>query len=221
MNTPVDFFPFSLLVACAVLWVVVLVWALTQVSWPAMIANRRAQHIFFAATLFVAVVATMRAGILPGLTIHMLAATSITMMMGWPLAVLSLSLAQLVIALAGFESLENLAVNGIFSAVVPVLISFLFFRLVVKPLPHNPFVFIMVGGFFNGAVTIALTACAVSYGFWVSGIYSQEVIWHNYLSYLPLMMFPEGFLNGMFISGMVAFQPQWLSCFDEDSYFNS
>lgn len=221
MNIPADFFHSHVLLICALIWAGTLVWALTQVSWQALINNRRVQHIFFASALFVAILATMRAGIVPALTIHMLAATSITMMMGWPLALLCLSLAQLIITMAGFEHYQNLAVNGVLSAVVPVMITFLFYRLIVKPLPHNPFVFIMVGGFFNGTITIALTACVTSYGLWVSGIYSPEIIWHNYLRYLPLMMFPEGFLNGMFISGMVAFQPQWLSCFDEDSYFNS
>jgi len=33
-------------------------------------------------------------------------------------------------------------------------------------------------------------------------------------------MFPEGVVNGMFITGMVVYHSRWLSTFDEDSYFN-
>ena len=221
MNIPAEFFSFQILLACGLVWVLSLGWALSQINWRTFLSIRRLQHIFFGAALFLSVLAIMRAGVLPALTIHMLAATSITMMMGWPLALLCISLAQVVITLAGFETADNLPVNAVLLGVIPVFISFMFYSLLVKRLLHNPFVFIMVGGFFNGAVTIALTACCVSFALWASDSYSWEVIWHNYLRYMPMMMFPEGFLNGMFISGMVAFQPQWLSCFDEDSYFNS
>lgn len=221
MNIPAEFFPLSVLASSSLVWLLTLFWAIRQVHWTNFFANKRLQHIFFAAALFIAILATMRAGVLPALTIHMLAATSVTMMMGWPLALLCMSLAQIIVTVAGLETLDNLAMNAVLTAVVPVFISYLFYSQIVKRLPHNPFVFIMVGGFFNGAVTIALTACSMSFALWASESYSFEVIWLNYLSYLPLMMFPEGFLNGMFIAAMVAFQPQWLSCFDEDSYFNS
>ena len=221
MNIPADFFSFSTLAVSYCVWSLCIIWAAFNVNWVNFREIKTVQHIFLASVIALSILAIMRAGILPGLSFHILGATAATMMMGWPLAILCMSLAQLVIALAGFESLINIGINGLLMGCVPICMTHLFYVAIVKRLPKNPFVFIMVSGFFNGAITIALTAVIVSVSIYIAGIYSDEVIWHNYTRYLPLMMFPEGFLNGMFISGMVAFQPLWLSYFDEDSYFNS
>lgn len=221
MDIPADFFPVWFRVVCAVVWCIGIIAALSKVNFSAFQRSRRVQHIFFGTALMLSVLTLMRAGILPGLTIHMLGITAATMMMGWPLALLCVSLAHIVVVVAGTGPVWTLGVNGLFMGMLPVVISYCFWFFLVRNLPRNPFVFIMVGGFFNGAVTIAVTAVVISLLMLLSGHYIWDVIWHNYTRYLPLMMFPEGFLNGMFISGMVAFHPRWLSCFDEDSYFNS
>ena len=62
--------------------------------------------------------------------------------------------------------------------------------------------------------------CCRLVSLWQLDVYTLDKVWHNYLRYLPLMMFPEGVINGMFITGMVVFNSRWLSTFDEDSYFN-
>ena len=51
-------------------------------------------------------------------------------------------------------------------------------------------------------------------------IYSWENVYENYFMYLPLMLFPEAFVNGMIIGGVIATKPELLSSFNVDEYFD-
>ena len=78
-----------------------------------------------------------------------------------------------------------------------------------------------MAGFLNAALSQVVFVSSVSFWYWITEYHAPHLIWNDYLSYLILTLFPEGVTNGMFISGMVTFQPRWLSTFDEDSYFGS
>jgi uncharacterized membrane protein len=43
----------------------------------------------------------------------------------------------------------------------------------------------------------------------------------SYLSILPLMMFPEAFVNGLVVTGLVVFKPTWIPSFDDEVYLKS
>ena len=43
----------------------------------------------------------------------------------------------------------------------------------------------------------------------------------GYLAILPLMMFPEAFINGLIVTGLVVFKPTWISSFDDNLYLKS
>jgi len=113
-----------------------------------------------------------------------------------------------------------LGYSYLLSGVLPVLFSYGFYLLVYNRLRHNPFVYILVAGFINAGFTHAFSDLLQGAGLWLLGVHSPDSIWHDYLRYLPMMMFPEGVVNGMFITGMVVFHSRWMSTFDEDSYFN-
>ncbi|WP_315982595.1 hypothetical protein [Aliamphritea spongicola] len=44
---------------------------------------------------------------------------------------------------------------------------------------------------------------------------------HNeYIQYLPLIMFPEGLLNGIIMTAMMVFHPDWIRTFDAKAYID-
>ena len=53
-----------------------------------------------------------------------------------------------------------------------------------------------------------------------NNVYSFDEIVQSYLPFLPLFLFPEGFLNGMLITVFIGIRPHWLKTFDEESYLN-
>jgi len=212
-------FPNAFLILCGLMSAGWLIWAAWGCNWAALLANRNAQHFFFGSSIVIAAFWLMKAGILPGLSFHILALTAVTLMMGWRLTVVSATLAQMGLVLIGQLDWPMLGYQLLFGCFLPIAFSFWFYCLVYKRLTHNPFVYILVAGFLNAGLTHAFSDLMTSASYWLSGSYSLAQIWHDYLRYLPLMMFPEGVINGMFISGMVAFHSRWLSTFDEDSYF--
>ncbi|WP_430461352.1 energy-coupling factor ABC transporter permease [Thalassolituus sp. LLYu03] len=204
----------SALVALAVL-----LFAIRTYHWPALRDNRSAQHFFAGSVVALAVLWNMQAGILPGLSFHLMGITAVVLLMGWRLALVVTLLMQVVLTLTGKLWWGALGYSYLLSCVVPVLFSYAFYLVVVQRLRRNPFVYILIAGFINAGLTHAVSDISQSLALWWLNVYTLDLIWHDYLRYLPLMMFPEGVVNGMFISGMVVFHTRWLSTFDEDSYF--
>lgn len=54
-----------------------------------------------------------------------------------------------------------------------------------------------------------------------SGQYSWQVIMDSYLGILPLLLFPEGLLNGMLITVLVIFRPEWMRTYLDRDYINN
>jgi len=52
------------------------------------------------------------------------------------------------------------------------------------------------------------------------GVYEWSLVFDQYFIYLPLMMFPEAFINGALVATFVGATPELLSSFDVDRYFN-
>ena len=53
------------------------------------------------------------------------------------------------------------------------------------------------------------------------GEMSLDQLRQSYLSVLPLMMFPEAFINGLIVTGLVVFKPAWIPSFDDEVYLKS
>lgn len=50
------------------------------------------------------------------------------------------------------------------------------------------------------------------------GVYPWDTLWHKYLQTLPIIAYPEGFINGVFATAMVAFHPNLLATFNPNDY---
>lgn len=198
----------------------VLIWALRQVNWQALREQHFLQHIFYSACLALAVLWSIRAGLSSGLGIHFMGLTAATLIMGWPLALIAGAIGLLGVTIIGLESYSAFAVNFIVSVALPVLTSYWVLQLVQRKLPANPFVYIFLCGFFNGAFAILVVACTTSLMLGLLGVYTWEAVFEEYFMYLPLMLFPEAFINGMVVAGVMGTVPHLLSSFNVDKYFS-
>ncbi|WP_051219320.1 energy-coupling factor ABC transporter permease [Oceanobacter kriegii] len=212
-------FPAWTFAVFAALSVLTLGYSIYSYRWQALRENRTAQHLFYGSVVVLVMLWMSKAGILPGLEFHVLGLTAATLMMGWRLALLAAALMQLGLLLLGATHWTDFGYHLLIQNALPIAFTWQFYSLVYKRLPHNPFVYILVAGFLNAGFTHAFLDVLQSLAYLASGDYTLAKVWHDYLRYLPLMMFPEGVVNGMFIAGMVAFHTEWLSTFNEDSYF--
>ena len=81
----------------------------------------------------------------------------------------------------------------------------LIWRLVEAKLLKNFFVYLFVCGFFGAGVAAAVSGLSTGGVLWLDGVYSWSKITHEYVQYLPLIMFPEGLMNGIIMTGMLVF----------------
>lgn len=180
--------------------------------WPKFQEEKTFQHLTYAVVLALFLLWSARAGVKEGLTIHFLALTTLTMMYGWRSAFIITIPVTLALAVTGKLHYADIPEYLLLSSALPIVISYAIFALSYHYLPRNIFVFIFVAGFFNGAATGALHILINSGYYWLLQAHDWETIKNNYLILLPLMLFPEGLLNGMALAVLSVFKPEWLRC---------
>ena len=202
----------------AVLFVLILVAALRSIDWQALRKDQALQHSFFGAAVVLGFLWQLRAGISPGLAIHIFGLTVITLMLGWGLAVLSGLLALVITVILGKEPPIMYAANGLITVMIPALVTHAIMRWERRRNFRNFFAYIFFCGFFGAGIAVAIAGLSMCLLLWTSGTYDFDELVHEYIRYLPLFMLPEGFINGVFVTGLLVFHPDRLTTLDQRRY---
>lgn len=200
------------------LFLVILARALRSIDWQALRKDNALQHSFFGAAVVLGFVWQLRAGISPGLAIHVFGITVITLMLGWAFAVLAGLLALVITVITGREPLLMFAANGLVTVMVPALVSHWVMLWERRKNFRNFFAYIFFCGFFGAGISVAVAGVVMCLMLWSSGVYTFDELVHEYLRYLPLFMIPEGFVNGTFVTGLMVFHPDRLTTLDQRRY---
>ena len=149
-----------------------------------------------------------------GVAVQLSGACLMVLMLGWPLAVLSLvPIAALGAWLGGSawpQALDHLAWNGIVTATLALAIGLATRRW----LPRHPFVFILGRGFL---VTALATVLAGALSALVSPLPPGSELGSILLGHW-LMAWGEAFATGMLVAIFVAFKPEWLATWSDARY---
>lgn len=161
----------------------------------------------------------LKAAINPLLPLHFLGLSCLTLMAGGRGALIGGTLITLISAL-WHQQYHLLAVDLLTLVSLPVMISRTALFVVRALLPGHLFLYIFVAGFLGGALGLSggLAARALL-------LASQELVtWPQAMAQgielLPLLAFPEGLMNGMAVTLMAVYRPQWLATFDERKFLN-
>ena len=161
---------------------------------------------------------TIKAGITPGLNFHILGATLLTLMFGWPLAIIAGGVVLAAVTLDGLTGWQAFSVNALLMIGLPVGVTWAVYRLVERLLPRNLFLYIFLCGYFGAALAMAATGLVSTALYAVSGTYSLDHLFSQYLPFYLLMVFPEAVITGSLIAMLVVYRPQWVATYDENAY---
>jgi uncharacterized membrane protein len=201
------------------LYLPLLLWAILRAPWWRL-RTAEGQHLFFGACALVLVLWSVRAGIVPGQSYHLLGASLLTLIFGWELALIILSLALLGITSHGDAGWFVFPVNALLMGALPVWLSYRIFLVVDKRLP-NFFAYVLGCGFFGAGFALGVTLMgSVLLLAWASPTNSFQRMAHDSLALLPLLMIPEGFLNGSLTAILVGFKPHWVRTFRDERYIH-
>jgi|TARA_R110002111_G_scaffold134797_1_gene200818 uncharacterized membrane protein len=162
----------------------------------------------------------VRTGIYDGLTVHFLWLSALPLLLGFRWAIFSATLALLGVTLFGKESIEMLGVNFLLGVLAPIALTYGIYSLTFHKLPRHIFIYIFLCAFIPGALTIGLKMLALSGYFYLDGLYTWHVIKDNYLVLSTLMLFPEAMFNGMTITLLIIYKPQWVYTFYDKLYLD-
>jgi uncharacterized membrane protein len=199
------------------LYAVLLLAALVRAPWKGLADSVRL-NLFLGTSVALMVMWSLKAGITPGLNFHYLGASLLTLVFGWPLAVVALSLVLLAVTLNGASGWQAYPVNALLMGMLPAAVAWFVYRLTDRFLPKHLFLYIFVCGFFGAALSMAATGLAATALFAASGVYSLDHLLAHYLPYYLLMVFPEAIISGSFVALLVVYRPQWVATYDEDAY---
>lgn len=219
MHIPDNLLPSGPLFVAHSVWFVLLVWAVRIAPWRQLYANRL-HYLFVGATGVLLLLWRLEASITPGLGFHFLGVTVLTLMFGWSLGVICVSLVSVGTLLSGGSGWETLSLNALLIGILPVSVSYGIYRLVYCYLPHHVFIYIFLCGFFGSVIAASVTLLTLMMTLIASDTYLFSRIAEEYLPFLPLYLFPEGLLNGMLTTVFVGLRPEWLRTFDDKSYLS-
>lgn len=144
-------------------------------------------------------------------------ACAVTMMLGWPLAVPTLTVVAVIAQWLAPGGFSDLVAQALWYGVVPSTLLLAWGALLRRWLGEHPFVFILGRGFVGTALC---TLAAGSLALWAG--HELPNVTHN-LSMVGrwLMAWGDGFMTGMMAAIFVAFRPQWLATWSDDLYLKS
>lgn len=196
---------------------------LSRAPWRALPHQPARLHLVLACISSLTFLWLLRADTLPGLSWHFLGLTAVTLIIGWPLALLSGFVALLLLAGLGHAGWSGSGIGIDFWGMVapPVAITTLVSHSAQRYLPANFFIYLFVDVFLSALLGVFAAALASAGLVIALDLYTWDTLWQSYLPLVPLQAVPEGIVNAMIMTGLTLLIPQWVISFDERRYFSS
>ncbi len=170
MNFPDGLFSNAWAYGAILPYALFLLWAAIWAPWRRL-ADSRQMNVWMGTIVVLMLVWSLKAGVKPGLNLHMLGATAFTLMFGRQLALLGLSVVLAAVtynaSLKGIQGWQPFALNALALVVFPVFVTYAILRFVERRLPAHIFVYIFVAAFFGAAVTVVATGMLTALMLWL------------------------------------------------------
>lgn len=189
-------------------------------NWRMLRHSSLLQHLLFGSAAIITFIWVFSAKLEQGLDIHFLLITTLTLMLGFRYALLA---GVLIVATNSlFNAYSPTAMGALYLShiVLPAAVTYVAYAVLYHRLPRHPFIYIFLNAFIAAALAIAAAHLAHAGWALATDTLSAKQIWENYLVITPLVMFPEALLNGMAVTLMVVYRPNWLITFNDKEYID-
>ena len=220
MNFPNGLFSTEWQTVGGLLLLPIVAWSLRTAPWRRL-ADARTLNAWLAAIVALTLMWHMNAGVRPGLNLHLLGATLMTLMFGRQFAIAGLCV---VLALTTFNGTPATLgwwaypLNALGMIVLPVFLAWAIWRMVERVLPHNLFIYIFVAGFLGAALNTLFCSLAATLLLGAANVYPMAWLFGEFLLFCVLLAFAEAWLTGAVIALLVVYCPQHVATFDDQRY---
>lgn len=187
-------------------------------DWRGLMARNERFHLFWAAGIGLSVFWLLGVNVHGMMTLHPLLMMSLCVIFGARLGVLCGALAVALNLLWQSGAPEQWPLRVLINVLAPALVAQVILWGVGRLPMKNLFVFMLGGGFLGGMLTVQGMALS---GLLYVGLFGPDPLWviawdNYYLSWL--LMFPEGFMNGAFITVLAVMRPDLVKTYDDKAY---
>lgn len=212
--------PFWLNLAVAAVMLASVAGAALTADWSALRAASARQHVLLGGLLALLLLWLMTFRVVDDVRIHLLGVTSLTLIVGWRFTVLGATL-----ILFGYLWWEQFSPGAaplawLFTVLVPATTTRLLAHVLRRRGLRNPFTFMLGAGFGGGLLSVLALGLLAVPVFLLMGQHAwAEGALRNW-TLLALLMFPEGFINGMLVTAFTVFHPDVVKTFDDAYYLD-
>ncbi|WOJ94713.1 energy-coupling factor ABC transporter permease [Congregibacter variabilis] len=220
MHVPAHLVPNWILAIAGIAVLLSLGLAVARAQWSALSQQPWRMHLVAGGAVACLLLWLLNIHLVDGLVLHFLGVTTLSLLVGWSFSVLGASFA--VVGLYALQGLDWTAypLSVLLCVLLPATTTRILARLLYRPSLKHPFVYILGAGFAGGGLVMLLLALAALLLFWSSGLHSYLDNVREFWPLLFLLMFSEGFINGMCVTAFAIFYPNWMKTFDDQFYFD-
>ncbi|MEE9494685.1 MAG: energy-coupling factor ABC transporter permease [Gammaproteobacteria bacterium] len=201
------------------LFALLTVLALIRAPWFRLVESD-SSNIYFASIVILLVLWQIRASIIPGQEFHFLGVGAATLMFGWEFAFLAVQILLVTGIVLSGSSWDSFAMNSLLLGAIPAGLTHVSLRLSQRFLPHNFFIYIFLNAFIISGLGIMLTGTVLYYLLMHSHAPLSQQMQSDYLIVLLMTAIPEGTINGMTITSLIVYKPQWVTTFRDNIYLS-
>lgn len=220
MNFPASHFDRGWTLAAWLPLLGAIAWAVRTAPWR-QVGEPGRIHLLAGAVVVLSLLWSMKAGIRPGLDLHLVGAMVLVLAFGPQLALLALIATVIAMTLNGSGQWGAFAWNALVLGVLPVAVANAIHRLVQRHLPNHLFIYIFVVAFLGSAVTMGAIGIGSTVLLWAAGAYRLDYLASEYLPYYLLLGFSEAWISGMAVTLMVVYRPSWITTFEDARYLSN
>lgn len=205
--------------AAWVAWLPLLARSVLKAPWGRL-REAEQSHLWLGMVVVLTLLWSLKAGVKPGLALHLLGANLFTLAFGPHLAFIGLCLVMLGITLNGAAGMFAYALNALLLAGFGVFLSHSLFSFLSCRLPRHFFVYIFVNGFLSSALVVLGVGLISTLLLGLAGAYPWDYLSEEHFPYYLLLGFSEAWLSGMVITLFVIYRPQWVASFEDSRYLS-
>jgi uncharacterized membrane protein len=199
----------------ALLCVLVAAWT---APWRALQTATERQHVLLGGLVAMLLLWLLSLKVTEGVTIHLLGVTSLTLIVGWRLTILGGTLVLSAYLWFEGQTLSAAPLAWLLSLLVPATVTRGLVQILRRHGFRNLFVFLLGAGFGGGLLSMLSAALITVPVFWLMGQTDWLLEMQRNWPFLLLLMFPEGFINGMLVTAFTVFYPDVVKSFDDKYY---
>lgn len=205
----------------ATLWILLLSTcglAIRYADWRALRHDSTRYHLLFGGILFSLLLWLISVRVIEDVWLHFLGTTTLTLILGWRFAIIAGSAAIVTYTVLIEQSLLAASPAWLLTVALPATVSRWLVHVLRKLKSHNLFIYMLGAGFGGGMLSVLVSALAALPLFWLMGQHDWVTACLANWPFITLLLFPEGFINGMIVTTLTVFYPGLVKTFDDGFY---